>query len=183
MSGNGNKSLPTLLNASDLIQTLKKWQTQLNPLLTTPRTPQAPWNFSATRARGGIQLQWAALSNLNADGYQILRSDNGDFSNPTIFSILGSQVASYFDSLPATAGATTTIQKWYHIRATNGTQANPQSVLGVLSGIVTTTSIDPTDTTTPATITYDQSTTDKTQTSAGRARIVPGNRIPPKSTL
>lgn len=180
MPGNGNKSLPTLINTSDIIQTLKKWQTLINPLLNTPRTPPAPWNFSATRARGGIQLSWAAVGSSSADGYQILRSDNGDFSNAITISILGANQTSFFDSFPSTTGGTTTIQKWYRIRATNGTLHNPQSVLGLLSGVVTSTSIDPTDTTTPATTTYDQHTSDRSQSQAGSGRIVPGNRIPLK---
>lgn len=164
--------LPTINNVVDLQRALKSWQTKLNPLLNRATTPHAPWNFRASRQRGGILLQWAAIAGADADGYQILRSDNGDFSAAITISITSVLQNSYFDSLGGTAGGTGPIQKWYRIRATNGTDAAPHSVLGILSGVVTTTSIDPTDITTGSSTTYDRSLNDRIQSSANRGRII-----------
>jgi hypothetical protein len=172
MPNSANNTLPTITSVSDLTRVLKKWQTQLNPLLKVPKTPHAPWNFAATRQRGGILLSWAAGAQTDVDGYIILRSDNGDFANPVTIPIQSAKQNSYFDPLGGTTGGTAAITKWYRIRATNGTVQNPQSILGILSGAVTTTSIDPTDTVTPATTTRDITTSDTTQSSAGRGRII-----------
>lgn len=172
-----NNSLPTPTSIQDVPRILKKWQTQLNPLLTKVKTPHAPFNFQAASARGGIQLSWKSIPGTDADGYQIQRSDSGDFSNPTVFTVAGANQATFFDSLGGTAGGTGSITKWYRIRATNGTQANPQSVLGILSGIVTNSSIDPTDTSTASTTVFDTSVTDRYQASAGRGRIVVGEKL------
>ena len=172
-----NNTLPTPTSIQDVPRILKKWQTQLNPLLSQVKTPHAPYNFQATRARGGIQLSWKTIAGTDADGYQIQRSDDGNFSNPTIFTIAGANQGTFLDSLGGTAGGTGPITKFYRIRATNGTQANPQSVFGVLSGTITTSSIDPTDTVTPATTVFDNSVTDKYQSTAGKGRIIVGRKV------
>lgn len=173
MPQSGSGGLPSIRNAQDLIREMKKWQTKLNPLVKQAATPVAPYNFAATRQRGGILLSWAATR--ASDGYEILRSDNGDFTNAAIIAIRNPNQISYLDSF-ATTGGTGAVKKWYRIRATNGTFSQPASAKGVLSGVVTTSSIDPTDTVTVATTTFDTSTTDLTQTSAGRGRrIVSGS--------
>lgn len=172
LSGSGG--LPTIRSPQDFIREVKKWQTKLNPLVTSPRTPPAPFNFAGTRARGGITLAWAQVN--GADGYEILRSDNGDFSNPTIIPIRNPAQTSYFDAF-TTAGGTGTVTKWYRIRATNGTFSQPGSAKGVLSGIVKQTSIDPTDTVTAASTVFDQSTTDKTQAIANWGRRIVGPTV------
>jgi len=172
MANSANNTLPTITTLSDFVRVMKKWQTQLNPLLKNPKTPHAPWNFAATRQRGGILLTWTSLSGTDADGYQILRSDNGDFSSPLVIPVTNAQQNSYFDSLGGSTGSTTPITKWYRIRATNGTAQNPHSIIGILSGSVTINSIDPTDTSTAASTVRDISTTDLIQSSAQRGRIV-----------
>lgn len=175
MALSGSGGLPTLGSPQDLIRFLKKWQTKLNPLVAQSGTPVAPYNFAGTRMRGGISLSWTPPSS-KVDGFEILRSTNGDFSKATVIPIRNALQTSYFDSL-TTAGGTGTVTMWYRMRATNGTFSQPGAVKGVLTGVVTVTSIDPTDTVTPASTTYDTSTTDKTQAAAGRGRRIVTSKV------
>lgn len=174
MAQSGSGGLPSITNTQDFIRDIKKWQTKLNPLVQKPRTPIAPYNFSATRQRGGITLSWAKV--VGADGYEILRSPNGDFSTATLIPIRNPSQTGYFDAL-TTSGGTGPVTMFYRIRATNGTFSQPGSAKGILSGIVTISSIDPTDTVTPSSTVYDTATTDKTQTAAGRGRRIVTQKV------
>lgn len=173
MSNSANNTLPQLTSVSDLFRVMQKWRTQLNPLLKNLKTPHAPANFTATSQRGGILLAWAPMASQDADGYQILSSPNGDFANPQVIQINDVRQSNYFDSLGGTSGSTTPITRWYRIRATNGTPTNSQSILGILSGAVTNSSIDPTNTVAPSVTVTDNATTDQLNVSAGRGRILP----------
>ena len=163
-------ALPTIGRSNDIAVYLKKWQTTLNRVLKTANSPKAPWNFTVTNAQGGFQLSWSPV--VGSDGYQILRSSSGDFSNPeAVIIISGQNQSKFFDHILAGAGSLT-VTKFYKIRATNGIPHNPQSVLGVLSGIVSHTSLANNDTTTVPTTISDTTTTDKTQIAAGRAKRI-----------
>ncbi len=169
MTATGSGGLPTPRNVQDLFKTIKKWQTKLNPLVKQAKTPVAPFNFAASRQRGGILLTWAVVK--GADGYEILRSDDGNFGSALTIPVRNGSQTSYFDELGGTTGGTGPITKWYKIRATTGAFSSPASVKGVLSGAVTTSSIDPTDTATASTTTFDGATSDGTRSAASRGRV------------
>lgn len=159
------RAIPLISNQSQLQQYLQTWRAHVSKNLQRPPAPIIPWNFNATNMRGGIMLTWSPTP--GADGYEVLRTDNGDFSgspgsNLTVTPIRDPKASSYFDSLGGTA-----TKKWYKIRATSGTHDAPHSVHGNASGIVTHTSIDSSDTVTiPSTI-RDNATTQQSQTRAG----------------
>ena len=175
----GNKSLPTLTNPSDLIQVVKKWQSTLAP--SSGKTPIAPYNLRATPQRGGILVQWnAILTPGDADGYQLQRTivpalNGGNANVPnqvSTVSLPDQTTVQFFDAVPAHTIVT------YRIRATNGTLASPQSVLGVYSGATKAAALDPSDNTTVPVTNYSNGTNDRTQSAAGRAKIVAGTRRP-----
>lgn len=163
-------ALPTILRPVDLPRLLKTWQQQLKSAIPPGfPIPAAPLNFSAASAQGGIQLQWSKVNSLGVDGYQILRSANGDFSQVE-FSITlnGDGALSYFDALPTTGTGVAT--KYYKVRALSGNAGSPHCVQGLLTGIVSNTSINTADTTTTSTTNHDTTTTDGTNTAGGRTK-------------
>lgn len=174
------RALPTITNPQQQLDAQKNSQVALASTIALPRTPIAPRNFSATSQRGGILLSWSPLvinpgasappsSNKIsvADGYELLRSDNGSFAPGAYVSIAlrDPSQTSYFDSL---GGAVAT--KYYRLRATNGTASNPYSIHGIFTGTVKQSSIDASDTVTTPTTARDTQTTDATQTRAGAWR-------------
>lgn len=155
------RKLPTIRHASQLVPYLKRWQKIIDPSLARPVKLKSPWRFRATRKRGGNLLQWATVT--GADGYEILRSDTPDFSSPLVIPIRSGVQNAYFDPV---GGSPET--KSYKIRATSGTLSVPHTVKGILSGIVTSTSIDSTDTVTAESTTLDTTTDDEIQAIASR---------------
>ena len=118
--------------------------------------PRIPWNFMAEGKTDGILLTWEPVS--GADGYEILRSDTGNFSNSIettdnvlTIALSSGQQDSYFDALGATS-----VTRYYMIRATAGTISSPHSVKGPLSGKISQTSGS-------GTTTSDTTTTDESQ--------------------
>ena len=136
------RPLPYTPVGEDMAGFLKTWSMSLRSVTRRPPVLKAPRNFSATSQRGGILLNWAVRE--GADGYEILRSDTPDFSSPVILRLAGGRQTAYFDTLGGSA-TTQTYTKYYKIRATSGTDEQPQSVVGALSGIVSNTSIATTD--------------------------------------
>lgn len=151
------RSLPTATPTVDINQTLANWQTQLNPLVQTAAPSPTPLNFGATNSRGGITLSWSPVS--GSDGYEILRSLNGSFTDDLqIIPVKNANQTSFFDSL---GGNSTTAH--YRIRTTSGTAANPQSQRGPESGVVRHTSIDSSDTKSVPVSVFDTHTSDSTR--------------------
>jgi|ERR1017187_3799453 hypothetical protein len=156
------RSLPTSTPTQDINQTLANWQIQLQPLIQNVAPQATPQNFGVTNSRGGLTLSWSPVS--GSDGYEILRSLNGSFTDDLqVIPVKNSNQSSYFDGLGGNATAA-----HYRIRTTSGTAANPQSQRGPESGPVSHTSIDAADTkSVPVTI-LDNSTTDITRSGARR---------------
>ena len=154
------RSLPTIRTYGDLLPYLKRWGQAINPLLKRVDTPAAPYRFRVTNQRGGNLLEWDAVDNV--DGYEILKSTSGDFDEGTSFETIAlrsDQHTSYFDGLSG-SGAAVTVQRYYKLRATAGTTQNPHVIKGLLTGIVTATTIDPADTATAGGTTEDTTTGD-----------------------
>lgn len=156
-------SLLTISGTQDPVSSLVNWQNQLTPVVSTALPAPTPQNFSVTSARSGLQLSWSPIpNNTSVDGFEIVRSQDGSFTDDLkVIPISGAQQSSYFDSLGGSAATA-----HYRIRATSGTAANPQSVRGPDSGVVSHTSIDSGDTTTKPSTKFDQFTTDATRSQA-----------------
>jgi hypothetical protein len=154
------RSLPTSTPTQDINQTLANWQTQLQPLIQNVAPQATPQNFSITNSRGGLTLNWSPVN--GADGYEILRSANGSFTDDLqIISVKNANQSSYFDSLGGNAQTA-----HYRIRTTSGTAANPQSQRGPESGPVKHTSIDASDTKSVPVTMFDVMTTDATRSNS-----------------
>lgn len=183
------RTLTTITSPAEERDATKNSQIAVNQQLALPTTPIAPYNFKATNQRGGILLNWSPLIPQQgstaspvtnrlpaADGYELQRSDTGDFSVGSYISIPIRDPAqsSYFDSL---GGAVQT--KYYKLRATNGTAGNSYAVHGIFTGVVKHTSIDASDTMTVPTTNYDTFTSQKTQARARAWKsgtLYPNNR-------
>ena len=152
---------PTIDNTGLLIQYLQQWQTTLNKLNLNIQTPQIPWNFQVKSQQGGNQLSWGKVP--VGDGYEVLISNNGDFSTGiTIATIPNVSMTSYFDPV-STANGATPAKRYYQLRATNGTAQQPHTVKGNVTGTLSSTAIAPNDTTTSPVVNQDTSTSDSTQ--------------------
>jgi len=124
------RNLPTIPGSPHF----KIWARTLAPTFQESLAKKAPWQFKAEGKTDGILLTWTTV--IGADGYEIWRSGDEDFSTGvTIIPVPQQQQDSYFDALGATA-----IKRSYKIRSTSGTIARPHAVQGPLSGIVTETS-------------------------------------------
>lgn len=159
------RTLPTVSKPTEIITALKTWERNTHGALTRPPLLKPPRNFSATGLRGGIQLSWRA--DTESSGYDLLRSDSGDFSNPNdagivTISLPDNKTTSYFDTVGGTGGSVVE-KRWYRIRSRSGGSDSPHGgasvqgplISGSLSGPVWATSIDPTDTTTTPTVVDD----------------------------
>ena len=154
------RALPTIKSYGDLLPYLKRWSQAINPLLKRVDVPHAPYRFRVTNQRGGNLLEWDNVA--GADGYEILKSTTGDFDDGASFETIplrSDQHTSYFDALSG-SGAAVTVTRYYKLRATAGTTQNPHSIKGLLTGIVSATTIDPADTATGSTTTEDTTTGD-----------------------
>jgi hypothetical protein len=155
-----SRSLPTSTPTTDVNQTLANWQTQLQPLVQNVAPQATPQNFGITNSRGGLTLNWSPVA--GADGYEILRSLNGSFTDDLqIIPVKNANQSSFFDSLGGNAQTA-----HYRIRTTSGTASNPQSQRGPESGPVRHTSIDASDTTSVPVSIFDAVTTDITRSAA-----------------
>jgi hypothetical protein len=140
------RNLPTIPGSPHF----KIWARTLAPNVQGALAKKAPWQFKAEGKTDGILLTWATV--VGADGYEIWRSEDADFSTGvTVIPIPQQRQDSYFDALGATS-----IQRSYKILSTSGTLAKPHTVRGPLSGIVTETSGS-------GTSASDTTTTDQTQ--------------------
>lgn len=154
------RSLPTVTPTNDIIQVLGNWQTQLNPLVQNVAPQATPLNFSVTNSRGGLTLKWSPVG--GGDGYEILKSQNGSFSDDLqVIPVKDVNQSNYFDGLGGSAQ-----QASYRIRTTSGTASNPQSQRGPESGVITHRSIDASDTNSLPVTYFDNFTTDKTRAKA-----------------
>jgi hypothetical protein len=148
------RSLPTPTGVQDQSSTLAAWQSQLNPLVANVAPQPTPSNFSVTNARGGLQLSWAPVS--GATGYEILKSQNGSFTDDlAVIPISGASNTSHFDSL---GGASQTAH--YRIRTIAGDARGPES------GVVSHTSLDSADSASTPTTVQDKFTNDKVRSLA-----------------
>jgi hypothetical protein len=157
---------------------LKFWERNLHPTIARPPILKAPRNFAATGQRGGILLTWRA--DQEASGYEILRSVSGDFSsdNPdrVILTVAGGQFNSFFDGVSG-SGSSVTEKRYYRIRALSNSSEGPHGghsggsrISGALSGVVSATSIDPSDTATASSTAYDGADNDPTAAERNRWR-------------
>lgn len=159
------RSLPTVTPAQDINEVLANWKTQLNPLVKNAAPQPTPQNFSITNSRGGLTLNWSPVPSASgADGYEILRSLNGSFTDDLqIIPVKNVNQSNFFDSF---GGNSATAH--YRIRTTSGSATNPQSQRGPESGVVRHTSIDASDTASVPVTVFDTFTTDSTR---GNARL------------
>jgi hypothetical protein len=131
------RNLPNINTLEEAIPTLKVWQQTLNQVVSSPPPPRTPFNFQAQEgATGvtGIALSWELVR--GADGYEIQMSTTGDFSTASIIATLTSAVANtYFDNTISTS-----VKRYYRIRATAGTANSPHSVKGIWSAPISQTS-------------------------------------------
>lgn len=150
------RNIPSLNRPEDAVNTLKFWQRNLHRTISRPPILRAPFNFAVTSQRGGILLSWRP--NAEANGYEILRSTNGDFSNEqnnlVTLSVDGSQFASFFDGVSGSGGSVTQ-KRYYRIRAVSAAGDASDPIKGELSGVLSATSIDPSDTGTASVTTRD----------------------------
>jgi hypothetical protein len=156
------RSLPVLTN-QDPATVFSNWATQLNPNVTNAAPQPTPQNFSITNARGGLTLNWSpVLQSSGADGYEILKSPGGSFTDDLqVIPVKDPNQSTFFDGLGGTAKSAS-----YRIRTTSGTPQNPQSARGPESGVLQHTSIDAADTVTKPTTVVDNWTSDKTRSVA-----------------
>lgn len=154
------RSLPTYIPSVDIDQTLANWQAQIQPLIQNVAPQATPQNFGVTNSRGGLKLSWSPVK--GADGYEILRSASGSFTDDLqVIPVKDANQSSFFDS---TGGNAQTVH--YRIQTTSGTAANPQSQRGPASGPVRHTSIDAADTKSVPVTVFDTVTTDATRSNA-----------------
>jgi len=115
----------------------------LQPLIQNAAPQGPPSNFQVVNARGGFTVSWSPVdSSSGADGYEILKSPNGSFTDDLqVIPVKDVNQSSYFDS---TGGNVQTAS--YRIRTTSGTAANPQAQRGPEGGVIRHTSLDATDT-------------------------------------
>lgn len=158
-------SLPPITNDAQIIQVLNTWRNKLSGQLKKTTTPAIPWNFSLATKQGGNLISWTAVK--GADGYELNISITGDFTDAQVINMPSGLQENYFDSAGVTGGATPT-KRFYKIRATAGTNSQPQSVKGPFSGAVSGTAIAPNDIGTASSSSADTTTTDSSQTQAGR---------------
>lgn len=129
-------NLPTINSLEELLPALKVWQQKLRPVVGVPKAPRTPFNFRASSGASatGNALSWEFIN--GADGYVVYRSDNGNFSNPSIIArITDAKQLSYFDGLGASG-----ITKYYRIAGTAGTDNQPQVIVGKQSATIKATS-------------------------------------------
>jgi len=153
------RTVRSVSRPEDVVWSLKTWERNLRRTVARPPILKPPRNFSATSQRGGIQLSWRPDS--EAVGYEIVRSLNGDFSeednaNIVVLTVIGGSFSSFFDGVSG-SGASTAQKRYYRMRSlssvgstSSGPSASPDDapIRGVLTGVVSVTSIDPTDTAT-----------------------------------
>lgn len=130
-------SVPAITSLNDIVSKLNLWRQQINPLVSQPILPRSPFNFQAQggiAGTTGILLGWDQVP--HADGYEIQSSPTGDFSTVGVSVVIdnGAQT-SYFDSL----GVAST-KRYYKIRATGGTVAQPHTIKGTLTAAISATS-------------------------------------------
>lgn len=162
-SAKAPRSLPTFTTGMDAEQVFAMWQNQLAPGIQNASPQVTPSNFSVTNSRGGLSLSWSPVQNTSrADGYEILKSASGSFTDDLqVIPVKNVNQSGFFDATGGTANAAS-----YRIRTTSGTPQNPQSQRGPESGPVRHTSIDAADTKTSPTTKFDNSTTDATRSLA-----------------
>jgi hypothetical protein len=155
------RSLPTINN--DTAATLQNWKAKLNKTIKNSLPAPTPYNFAVTSARGGLKITWSPVQTPadtslgSPDGYELLRSVNGTFTDDLqVIPIKNVGQSNYFDS---TNGNSQTVS--YRIRTTAGTSSNPQAMRGPESGVVAHTSIDANDTKSTPTTVLDNYTTSK----------------------
>lgn len=159
-SAKRSRTLPTATSTQDINQTLAVWQNQINPSVQGVAPQATPLNFTVTNSRGGLTLNWSPVT--SGDGYEILKSPNGSFTDDLqVIPVKNTNQSSFFDSMGGNAQTAS-----YRIRTTSGTAANPQSQRGPESGVISHTSIDASDTLSVPTTLFDNYTTDKTRAGA-----------------
>ena len=129
------RRLPNIDRPEKLIPGLKLWQRKLGESLKVPFASRQVENFQAFGVLNGVELSWHRVP--GADGYEILRSETTDFDESVteVIPIRRPQQTTYSDGLNGNG-----ITRYYKIRATSGTAAQPHSVKGQISGLLRITS-------------------------------------------
>lgn len=173
----GPRTIPVVSDVRDLTSFLANWQNTMKQIVRTTTPPPCPQNFRVTGMRGAIRLTWAAVNpgttkgqlgqgGIGADGYEILKSESGDFVTDLVVIPLRDANQTQYDD--PVGGAVVTAS--YRIHATAGTPRQAHAVTGPDSGTVRTSSIDATDTVTVPTTVHDNYTTDLTRAIARLGR-------------
>ena len=125
-------SLPNISNLQQLLPSLKIWQQRLNRTIQKPQAPRAPFNLKASSMTGAtaVLLEWEPVR--GADGYIVYSSDVGDFSDGRVAKVQANPMATTWTDNLVIAGKT----RFYRVSATSGTIANPRSVVGNPSVVV-----------------------------------------------
>lgn len=149
-------ALPTITSPQQLLGGLKQWQQQLNPAVSLPPEPRAPFNLRISSGTATNSLSWEKVS--GAQGYEVQVSQNGDFTSaPIITTPSDSSATSHVD--PTIVNG---VKRWYRIRTTTGTANQPGLLKSAWSAPVISTSGS-------GTTTYDQ----LTHTPAWRGSTLP----------
>lgn len=134
------KALPVAQNFQQLLTVEATKRAKQENLQRSPVIPATPANFLATPTPGGVRLTWGAVTAPGVDGYEILKSLIGDFSDTVVIRINNPKQTSYFD--PMNAGHS--VVTYYQLRATAGTDNAPHSVLGTPTTTLATSSLNAT---------------------------------------
>jgi hypothetical protein len=127
-------ALPTITSLHQILSGLKQWQQQLNPSVSLPVEPRAPWNLRITGGTSTNALSWEKVP--GAQGYEVQVSANGDFSNaPILTTPSDSSATSHADNT-----ITNGVKRWYRIRTTTGTANQPGLLKSLWSAPVISTS-------------------------------------------
>lgn len=128
--------LPVIKTQDELRSFLVNWKGAIRQTLRTPSPPACPFNFKGVPSAGSISLSWAKVqyaangqtSDIGPDGYEILRSASGDFTDTVVIPIRDINQTSYVDAITGTPS--------YRIHTTSGTSSKPHSVTGPDSGVI-----------------------------------------------
>ena len=130
--------LPFISRSDDLYRSLEIWRQQIQRSLNRAIRLKAPLNLRAsspTTTPSSNLIEWVAVR--GADGYEIQRSDNGNFDTGAYKSTFvdnGKQTA-FLDEVGASA-----ITRYYRILALGGTVQEPHSRRGIPSAVIVATS-------------------------------------------
>jgi hypothetical protein len=135
--------LQTITSPHQILGGLKQWQQQLNPPVSLPVEPRAPWNLRILGAATANSLSWEKVP--GATGYEVQVSQNGDFSQSPIIATSSDPTATAHIDNTIGAG----VKRWYRVRSVAGATNQPNVVKSPWTAPVISTSNS-------GTTTYDQ---------------------------